>query len=196
MRLAVVLVIFFLSGHAPALAVTDVTDVPFAPDAQACIDQPPSASNDPNGFLQCTDLIEVASIDRWHARYVAEHPATKACRDNPPSPSDPSLTSLCFILIDQEATAVAHYKDKMHVNMGLLRTRVLEHAGKKAARKTERLNVPLGGELEEYNERLDWEIAQRDAESSMRLSTASPPMREPITCTSSRVDNNTNTDCY
>jgi hypothetical protein len=196
MRLAVVLAILFLSGHGTALAATDVTDVPFTPEAQACIDQPPSVSNDPDGFLRCTDLIEVASVDRWHVRYVAEHPATKACRDNPPSPSDPSLTSLCFTLIDQEDTAVALYKDKVHVNMGLLRARVLEHAEKKAARKTVRLNIPLGGELEEYNERLDWEVAQRDAESSMRLSTLSPPMREPITCTSSRIDDNIYTDCH
>lgn len=196
MRRAFVLTILTLSGYTTALAATDVTDVPFAPEAQACIDQPPSVSNDLDGFLRCTDIIEVASVDRWHAIYIAEHPATKACRDNPPSPSDPSLASLCLTLIDQEDTAVAYYKDKVHVNMGLLRTRVLEHAGKKAARKTERLNIPLGGEIEEYIERLDWESAQRDAESSMRLSTLSPPMREPITCTSSRIENSTYTDCH
>lgn len=196
MRLALVLTILLLSGYTTGLAATDVTNVPFPPEAQACIDQTPSASNDPDGFLRCTDIIEVASVDRWHAMYIAQHPATKACRDNPPSPSDPSLTSLCFTLIDQEDTAVAHHKDKVHVNMGLLRTSVIEHAAKKAARKAERLNIPLGVDVEAYIERLDRELAQMEADSRMMLSTPSSPMREPIMCTSSRIDSSTYTDCY
>jgi hypothetical protein len=196
MRLALVLTILLLSGYTTGLAATDVTNVPFPSEAQACIDQPPSVSNDPDGFLRCTDIIELASVDRWHAMYVAQHPATKACRDNPPSPSDPSLTSLCITLIDQEDTAGAHYKDKLRVEMGLSRTNVIEHAARKAARKAERLNIPLGVDVEEYIERLDREIAQMEADSRMMLSTPSPPMREPITCTSSRIDSSTYTDCY
>jgi hypothetical protein len=95
MRLALVLTILLLSGYTTALAATDVTNVPFPPEAQACIDQPPSVSNDPDGFLRCTDIIEVASVDRWHAMYVAQHPATKDCRDNPPSPSQIPRSRVC-----------------------------------------------------------------------------------------------------
>ena len=196
MRLALILTILLLSGYTTGLAATDVENFPFPPEAQACIDHTPSASNDPDGFLRCTDIIEVASVDRWHAMYVAQHPATKACRDNPPSPSDPSLTSLCFILIDQEDTAVAHHKDTLRVNMGLLRTSLIKHAAKKAARKAERLNIPLGIDVEEEIERLDREIAQMEADSRMMLSIPFPAMREPITCTSSRIGSSTYTDCY
>lgn len=196
MRLALILTILLLSAYTICLAATDVKEFPFPPEAQACIDHIPSASNDPDGFLRCTNLIEVASVDRWHAIYLAQHPATKACRDNPPSPSDPTLTSLCFTLIDQEDTAVAHQKDKLRVNMGLLRTSVIEHAVKKAAQKAERLNIPLGIDVEEDIERMDREIAQMEADIRLMLSIASPAMREPITCTSSRTGSSTYTDCY
>jgi hypothetical protein len=98
--------------------------------------------------------------------------------------------------MDQEDTAVAHYKDTLRVNMGLLRTSVIELAAKKAARKADRPNISLGIDLEEDIERMDREIAQMEADIHMMSSIPFPAMREPITCTSSRIDSSTLTDCY
>jgi hypothetical protein len=200
MRLALFLALLLQSFHITAFAATDETSFPFPPDAQACIDHMPSPSNDPDGFIRCVDITEVAALERWKALYVAKHPATKVCRDNPPPPSDPSLTSRCSILIDQEDTTVAHYKDKLRVNMGLLRTKVSEYAAKKAARKAERRNISpnidVEEEIEAEIERLDAEIAKVERGMDRMYSSPMPMMREPIYCTSYSLGMFVNTDCY
>lgn len=194
MRLAIVLTILLLNGYTTGLAATDETNFPFPPEVQACIDHPPSASNDPDGALRCIDIIEAAALDRWKAMYVARHPTAKVCRDNPPLPSDHSLTSLCFTLIDEEDTAVAHHKDKLHVSMDQLRTRVIERAAKKAARPVcdaacQRLNAMSVEEL-------DAEIAGVERGMDMMFLPPMPLMREPVNCISSQMGSYTYTNCY
>ncbi|MEK7764383.1 MAG: hypothetical protein AAB433_22650 [Nitrospirota bacterium] len=197
MRPALVLSLLFLSDYSIALAGGEVMSFPSSPAAQACHEHMPSPSKDPEGFLLCLDIVEGAAPDRWKAMYVAKHPDTKACRDNPPSPSDPARVSLCFTLIDQEDTAVAHYKDKLRVDFDLLRKRVNERAAKKAARRAERLNPPLGLSMEAEIERLDYEIEQLEAGTRSMFSAPSfPMMREPITCMSYPMGRTTYTDCY
>lgn len=128
--------------------------------------------------------------------YVAKHPETKACRENAPSPSDTARVSQCSTLIDQEDTAVAHYKDKLRVDFGLLRKSVNDYAARKAARRAERINSQLGIGLEAEIERLDQEIEQLEAGSHMMMSPPFPTVRESIMCTSSQVGSYTYTNCY
>lgn len=200
MRLALFLALLLQSVPITAFAVTDETSYPFPPEVQACIDHRPSPSKDPDGFIRCVDISEAAALERWKALYVAKHPATKVCQDNPPLSSDPSLTSRCSTLIDQEDTAVAHYKDKLRVNMGLLRTKVNAYAAKKAARKTERPNISpsIDGEeeIEAEIERLDAEIARVERGMDRMFSSPTPMLREPIHCTSYSLGMFVNTDCY
>ncbi|MEQ1795028.1 MAG: hypothetical protein ABL970_12650 [Nitrospira sp.] len=193
MRLALVLPILLLSDYSIALAGGEVMSFPSSPAAQACHDHFPSASKDPEGTLLCLDIVEEAAPDRWKAMYVAKHPDTKACRDNPPSSSDPARISQCSTLIDQEDTAVAHYKDKLRVDFDLLRKRVREYPEKKAARKAERFNSQS---MEAEIERLDYEIEQLEAGSRMMMSPPFPTVRESIMCTSSQVGSYTYTNCY
>ena len=199
MRLALVLTILLLSGYTTGLAATEVKNFPLAPAAQACLDAKPSASNDPEGFLRCLDIIEADAGDRWTAMYVAQHPATQACRDNPPSPSDPSLASLCRTLIDQEDTAVAHHTDKLRVNMGLLRTSVMERAAKKAAWAAA---PQCDAACRRYRQaRRDVEMDDATFEAELRADDPSLLLGEylgrgSISCTSYQLGMFTNTDCY
>ena len=196
MRHALILTILILIVSFAGLAAADDTGIPFPPAAQARIAHLPSASNDPDGFLRCVDIMELAALDRWHAMYVVQHPTATVCRENPPLPSDLSLVSLCHTLIDQEDTAVAHHKDKLRLNMSLLRTKVIEYAAKKAARKIVRLNTPLGIDGEEEIARLDAEIARMERGMERMLLSPVPMMREPIHCTSYSLGISVNTDCY
>lgn len=196
MRLALVLIILLLSDYFTSFASAEEWSFPSSPAAQACHDQMPSASKNPEGFLRCLDILEVAAPDRWKAMYMAKHPDTKACRDNPPSSSDPARISQCSTLIDQEDTAVAHYKDKLRVDYGLLRKRVNDYAAKRSIRRTEGLNSLQGIGAEAEIERLDYEIEQLEAGGRMMLSTPLPTVREPITCMSSQMGRTTYTDCY
>lgn len=156
MHLALVLTFLLLSNDAMALSATEASNYPFPPAAQACLDHIPSASKDPQGFLQCLDIGEVAAADRWKALYEAKHPATKVCRESPPLPSDPSLTSLCFTVLDQEATAYAHMKEMVGMKMNLLRKRITERAAQRAARiQLPQVRMPTLEELDTEIEQLE-----------------------------------------
>lgn len=192
MRLTFILPILLLSDYSTSFAGADVMSFPSSPAAQACHDQLPSGSKNPDGFLRCLDILEVAASDRWKAMYVEKHPDTKACRDNPPSSSDPARVSQCSTLIDQEDTAVAHYKDKLRVDFDLLRKRVNEYV----AKKVQHLNSSGGIGVETEIERLDYEIEQLEVGSRSMYSVPSPTMREPIACMSYPMGRMTYTDCY
>lgn len=64
--------------------------------------------------------------------------------------SAPAIVSLCRTLIDQEDTALDHNKDKLRVDMDVLRRSVIEHAAKKASRQIEYPRTPPGIDSEEY----------------------------------------------
>lgn len=93
---------------------------------------------------------------------------------------------------------MAHYKDKLHVKMSLLRKRVNEHAAKKAARNAQELQLfkDTQSRYTEEMDTLDREISDFEAWRHMMWSDPLPTIPDSIHCTSSQIGSFTYTDCY